>query len=72
MAFGLGVLRLSPDAFWSLSIPELKAAIRGLKGGIDMVDPLPRDTLAALMTRFPDHPGDLPQDHSERISAHGR
>lgn len=72
MAFGLGVLRLSPEAFWSLSIPELKAAIRGLRGGTDRIDPLPRDILAALMTRFPDHPGEAPQDTPEGRHADGR
>lgn len=72
MAIGLGGLRLTPDAFWSLSIPELKAAIRGLQGGSGMADPLPRDVLTTLMMRFPDHPEYTSQADPERIPADGR
>jgi len=51
-AFGLGVLRLAPDAFWAMTPRELAAAADGVAG------PAParpgRAELAALMARFPD------------------
>ena len=52
MAFGLGRLRLSPDAFWAMTPRELAAAAapRGRAAG-----PAPdRAMLDALMARFPD------------------
>ncbi|MEL6298928.1 MAG: phage tail assembly chaperone [Pseudomonadota bacterium] len=52
MAFGLGVLRLSPDAFWRMTLPELKAAA-GLSGTHPSQAP-DRIALRALMTRYPD------------------
>lgn len=73
MAFGFGILRLSPDAFWNLTIPELKAALRGRKGGFGAIEPLPRDAFAALMQRFPDQPEgpkqNSDQDRPERSRA---
>lgn len=52
MGFGLGVLRLSPDAFWAMSPRELHAASRGLYGrGGDAAD---RAALESLMAAFPD------------------
>jgi uncharacterized phage protein (TIGR02216 family) len=32
MAAGLGLLRLSPEAFWALTLPELAIALRGALG----------------------------------------
>lgn len=51
MQFGLGVLRLPPDAFWRMTPRELAAAHGGL---FRAQAPLGRAGLAALMTRFPD------------------
>ncbi|AKI01213.1 phage conserved hypothetical protein [Hoeflea sp. IMCC20628] len=48
--FGLGHLRLTPDAFWRLSLPELTALI----GGADAPHTATRRGLEALMAQFPD------------------
>ena len=53
MAAGLGLLRLSPATFWSMTPRELAAALRGLLGPA-AVDAPPRAAFAQLMTRFPD------------------
>lgn len=55
MALGFGLLRLSPDAFWSLTMPELAAALRGASGQIGGIGEMP--DLSALMSLFPDEPG---------------
>jgi uncharacterized phage protein (TIGR02216 family) len=52
IGFGLGVLRLSPAAFWSMTLRELACAVRALTG--DAPPPLDRAALDHLMTRFPD------------------
>jgi uncharacterized phage protein (TIGR02216 family) len=52
MAAGLGLLRLSPQQFWSMTPRELSAALRGL--GVVSRSPLRRNELAGLMARFPD------------------
>lgn len=52
MAFGLGTLRLSPDAFWRMTPRELAAAIRVLKG--HALAPFERDSFATLLMRYPD------------------
>lgn len=54
LAFGLGRLRLSPEAFWSLTLPELRAAAEGVFG--PAIAPPSRAALTALMRRFPDPP----------------
>jgi len=54
MALGLGVLRLAPGEFWSMSLPELNAAITGLTGAALADAPPTRDDFGALMQRFPD------------------
>lgn len=51
MAFGLGVLRLSPDQFWRFTPRELASAVRALFGE---AAPLSRDVLNELIARFPD------------------
>ena len=51
MAFGFGVLRLSSEAFWQLTPRELASAVRALLGE---AQPLPRDALNELISRFPD------------------
>jgi uncharacterized phage protein (TIGR02216 family) len=54
MAIGLGLLRLPPAAFWSMTPKELDAALTGLFGLLDHSEAPPRHALAALMRRFPD------------------
>lgn len=55
MAFGLGVLRLSPAHFWSLTPRELAHAVRGHLGLSPSTGPMTRSDLDALSHRFPDH-----------------
>ena len=52
MAFGLGVLKLPPDAFWRMTPRELAQAIAAVRG--PLAAPFTRDALGALMQRFPD------------------
>lgn len=52
MQFGLGVLKLPPEAFWKMSPRELAAAWGAVVG--DRAGPLGRPALEALMERFPD------------------
>lgn len=52
IGFGLGVLRLSSDAFWRMTPRELALAIEAVTGRTSA--PLARTTLVDLMTRFPD------------------
>jgi uncharacterized phage protein (TIGR02216 family) len=54
MALGLGLLRLSPAHFWSMTPRELAAALRGAFGTSAHTPPLSRSDLGALMRRFPD------------------
>lgn len=51
IGFGLGVLKLSPQAFWAMTPRELALAIRALTGA---TAPLVRSDLRDLMKRFPD------------------
>ncbi len=60
MALGFGLLRLSPDAFWAMTMPELAAALRGLRGETGLPDAPDGETFHALMRLFPD----------ERTNAH--
>jgi uncharacterized phage protein (TIGR02216 family) len=52
MSLGLGRLRLSPEAFWSMSPRELFAA-----AGVRLHGPMARAALNDLMARFPDEAG---------------
>ena len=52
IGFGLGILRLSPNAFWAMTPRELALAIEAAVGRGS--EPLPRAALAELMKRFPD------------------
>lgn len=52
MRFGFGILKLSPQAFWSMTPRELAHAIHALHG--HMPEPIARQALSDLMTRFPD------------------
>jgi len=53
MRFGLGVLRLPPDAFWRMTPRELARAIEAMTGRAGG-EGLNHAGLAALMARFPD------------------
>jgi uncharacterized phage protein (TIGR02216 family) len=54
MAAGLGLLRLPPAHFWSMTPKELAAALHALLGPTHTDAPLPRAALTQLMARFPD------------------
>jgi uncharacterized phage protein (TIGR02216 family) len=51
IGFGLGVLRLSPAAFWAMTPRELALAMAAVTGGTAA---LRRTDLQDLMTRYPD------------------
>ncbi len=51
IAFGLGVLRLTPDALWALTPRELALVIDARSGSIEPPD---RHALNRLMQAFPD------------------
>lgn len=51
IGFGLGVLRLSPEAFWRMTPRELAYAIEAASG---RRAPLDRSSLQQLMQRYPD------------------
>ena len=54
MGFGLGTLRLAPDAFWRMTPRELTAAMEGVLGPRDAA--LNAASFAALRAQFPDAP----------------
>jgi uncharacterized phage protein (TIGR02216 family) len=55
MALGLGLLRLEPRTFWSMTPRELDCAARPLLGVAPrLADQPARADLAALLSRFPD------------------
>jgi uncharacterized phage protein (TIGR02216 family) len=54
MAAGLGLLRLRPADFWSMTPKEFNAALTGLLGPAHSAEPPSRTALAALMARYPD------------------
>jgi uncharacterized phage protein (TIGR02216 family) len=51
IGFGLGILKLSPRAFWSMTPRELALAIEAATGASA---PFRRNELSTLMTRYPD------------------
>jgi uncharacterized phage protein (TIGR02216 family) len=55
MAIGFGLLGLEPRAFWSLTLAELDAAVRGRFGAVRSERPPSRRELDALTARYPDH-----------------
>ena len=57
MAVGLGILRLEPKAFWSMTPRELESALKGLFGPGHGDAPPTRTDLARLMDKFPDGHG---------------
>lgn len=54
MTIGLGRLRLPPEIFWRMTLPELAAAARALQ---PRNAPMLRDDLVSLIARFPDGHG---------------
>jgi uncharacterized phage protein (TIGR02216 family) len=54
MATGLGLLRLAPAHFWSMTPRELAATIRGALGIATTGGPLTRSDLTGMMQRYPD------------------
>jgi uncharacterized phage protein (TIGR02216 family) len=64
MAAGFGLLRLPPQAFWSMTPRELDAALGAVLGPAGG-GPLSRGDLAGLMQRFPD-PLPVVKDAGER------
>ena len=60
LPLGLGVMGLSPDLFWRLSLVEWRAAVEGhalrVSGG-GRAAPLRRDEFGALLARYPDKDG---------------
>lgn len=58
MAVGLGVLRLPPAHFWSMTPRELAAAADAL--GLRAQAPITRAQFDSLMQRFPDRPHSNP------------
>jgi uncharacterized phage protein (TIGR02216 family) len=59
--FGLGLLRLAPDIFWSMTVWELMA----LGGALRPADGPDRAAMAALMRRWPDPPAMAEQEKSQ-------
>jgi uncharacterized phage protein (TIGR02216 family) len=55
MRVGLGVLRLSPEAFWAMTPREFAAAATALAEAAP--PPMTRGDLDALRARFPDDGG---------------
>ncbi|MFH1793144.1 MAG: rcc01693 family protein [Pseudomonadota bacterium] len=55
MRLGLGLLRLSPEAFWAMTPRELDFAARAMVPA--RPQPPARPALAALMRQFPDQEG---------------
>jgi uncharacterized phage protein (TIGR02216 family) len=54
MAAGLGLLRLRPADFWSMTPKELDAALRGLLGPLQGAEPMCRASFNRLQARYPD------------------
>lgn len=53
MEIGLGHLRLAPQDFWRLTLPELSAAARAIGLG-SRRETITREDLAMLSLKFPD------------------
>lgn len=52
MTLGLGTLRIPPETFWRMTLPELAAAARAVRS--DARKAMGRGELAEMMRRFPD------------------
>lgn len=57
IGFGIGVLGLSPDAFWRMTPRELALALAARGNLAGQSRPMPRAALDDLMARFPDEQG---------------
>lgn len=57
MEIGLGVMRLPPERFWQMTLPEISAAARALNP--QAARGIGRDELGALMARYPDQEKDM-------------
>lgn len=55
MSLGLGTLRMRPETFWRMTLPELAAAARALRPQAEV--PMERSTLDRLMKTYPDSDG---------------
>ncbi|MEQ8267647.1 MAG: phage tail assembly chaperone [Parvibaculum sp.] len=65
MTLGLGTLRLPPDIFWRLTLPELAAAARAVRPR-DGGRPMTRDELERLACLYPDAAKPPPRQMTER------
>ena len=56
MQTGLGVLRMTPEEFWNMTMIEFCSACDGFASfhGADQNSPMTRDEMQDLMERFPD------------------
>ncbi|MEM1104058.1 MAG: phage tail assembly chaperone [Pseudomonadota bacterium] len=59
MEIAFGMLNLTPDVFWTMSVAEWRCACSGLKRrlgaeGFDVEAPLVRADLKTLMEQYPD------------------
>ena len=56
MQTGLGVLRMTPDEFWSLTMVEIVQACEGFSkfNGGQSDTPMTKEELQDLMERYPD------------------
>lgn len=52
MSLGLGTLRMPPEIFWRMTLPELAAAARAMRP--DVQKAMGRGELAEMMIRYPD------------------
>lgn len=55
MGLGLGLLRLKPADFWTMTPRELAAALQPFAQNRGATQPLPRQDLDRMMQKFPDH-----------------
>lgn len=71
IGFGLGVLRLSPDAFWNMTPRELAFAIAAVRSAQPHAPE--RATLDQLMRQYPDQAGhEKPASSPNGAMHHGR
>jgi len=52
MTLGLGTLRIAPETFWRMTLPELAAAARAVRP--ERQATMGRNELRVLMERYPD------------------
>ena len=54
MSLGLGVLKLEPRVFWSMTLREIEVVLNAYLGRGQIFRPPTREQLSALMTIYPD------------------